>query len=198
MGDLPKYSCGTCSIALGADAPRGIYMGSAFDPRHVEMHVISRRHAHAVLKLGSQVRPTGRIEDGAQGNDTPAETQRTTRQRHWRVKCEPSTEAIGSSRLDAAWWDQQHNAKGITMIPARKMCTFVRSLTLWESTVDEATVLMAVPQLHHCVPSTSGLAVSVVDLASAHLDPPLHAPPQVPLRLTGAAGGSSTEAGKEM
>ena len=32
---------------------------------------------------------------------------------------------------------------GISMIPARKMCTFVRPLALWDSTVDEATVLIA-------------------------------------------------------
>ena len=54
VGESPVFACGTCAIALGADAPRSIYLRPAFDPRHVAMHVMSRRHAHAVQILGAK------------------------------------------------------------------------------------------------------------------------------------------------
>ena len=105
VGELPIFACGTRAIALGADAPTGIYMGSAFDPRHVAMHVMSRRYAHAVLKLGSRVRPTeGMLGEPRMG---PKGTihQRKRRRPHIKgtggLNANPVPRQLGSSRNDA-------------------------------------------------------------------------------------------------
>ena len=146
VGESPIFACGTCAIALGADAPRSIYLRPAFDPRHVAMHVMSRRHAHAVQKLGSQARAAEKATEKPKIGPKRAIHHRKIRGPHIKGTSRVN-EDLGPRQLETQdvmlLGKIGNTTPGISMIPARKMCTFLRPLALWEDSTNEAMVLMA-------------------------------------------------------